>query len=52
MIMPGPLHHEGKVNEYWVKLYEQTNTAVEDFAVLFEFWKGDTTEEENKSRLW
>lgn len=37
------------MNEYWVNLYEQTNTAVEDFAVLFEFWKGgDATEEETK----
>lgn len=40
---------EIKVNEYWVNLYEQTNTAVEDFAVLFDFWKGgDATEEETK----
>lgn len=32
-----------------MNLYEQTNTAVEDFAVLFEFWKGgDATEEETK----
>lgn len=38
-----------KLNEYWVKLYTQTETAVEDFAVLFEFWKsGDATEEETK----
>ena len=38
-----------KLNEYWVKLYEQTATAVEDFAVLFDFWKaGDATEEETK----
>ncbi|MGN6293848.1 MAG: peptide chain release factor 2 [Chitinophagaceae bacterium] len=38
-----------KLNEYWVKLYEVTETAVEDFAVLFEFWKGgDATEEETK----
>jgi len=37
------------VNEYWVKLYSQTETAVEDFAVLFDFWKsGDATEEETK----
>ena len=36
-------------NEYWVKLYEQTKTAVEDFAVLFDFYKsGDATEEETK----
>lgn len=32
-----------------MNLYEQVNTAVEDFAVLFEFWKGgDATEEETK----
>jgi len=40
---------ETKNNEYWVKLYEDTDTAVEDFAVLFEFWKaGDATEEETR----
>jgi len=38
-----------KLNEYWVKLYEQVETAVNDFAVLFEFWKaGEATEEETK----
>jgi peptide chain release factor 2 len=38
-----------KLNEYWVKLYEQVDTAVNDFAVLFEFWKaGEATEEETK----
>ena len=38
-----------KVNEYWIKLYKQLETAVEDFAVLFDFWKaGDATEEETK----
>jgi peptide chain release factor 2 len=32
-----------------VKLYEQTKTVVEDFAVLFDFYKaGDATEEETK----
>ena len=41
---------EIKVNEYWVDLYNQTVSAVEDFAVLFEFWKaGDGTEEETKA---
>jgi peptide chain release factor 2 len=36
-------------NEYWIKLYEQTESAVEDFIVLFDFWKaGDATEEETK----
>jgi peptide chain release factor 2 len=40
---------EIKVNEYWVKLYTEVDTAVEDFAVLFDFWKaGDATEEETK----
>lgn len=32
-----------------MKLYETAETAVEDFAVLYEFWKsGDATEEETK----
>lgn len=32
-----------------MKLYEQVDTAVEDFAVLFDFWKsGDETEDEVK----
>jgi len=40
---------ETKVNEYWLNLYQAVNTAVEDFAVLFEFWKaGEATEEEVK----
>jgi len=40
---------EIKVNEFWLKMYQQVDTAVEDFAVLFEFWKaGDATEEETK----
>jgi len=35
--------------EYWIQLYEGAATAVEDFAVLFEFWKSsDATEEETK----
>ncbi len=38
---------EIKVNEYWVTMYNQVHTAVEDFAVLFDFWKeGDATETE------
>ncbi|HOZ79718.1 MAG TPA: peptide chain release factor 2 [Ferruginibacter sp.] len=40
---------EIKANEYWVALFDATDTAVEDFAILFEFWKGgDATEEETK----
>jgi peptide chain release factor 2 len=38
-----------KLNEYWVSLYKDTFDAVEDFAVLFDFWKGgDASEEETK----
>ena len=41
---------EIKVNEYWVNLFEETDSAVEDFAVLFDFWKaGDATEEETQT---
>jgi peptide chain release factor 2 len=38
-----------KIHEYWLNLFKQVDTAVEDFAVLFEFWKaGEATEEETK----
>ena len=30
---------EIKVNEYWVHLYNEVANSVEDFAVLFDFWK-------------
>lgn len=41
---------EIKVNEYWLKLFKQVEGAVEDFATLFEFWKGgDATEEETRA---
>ena len=40
---------EIKLNEYWAGLYQHVETSVEDFVVLFEFWKaGDATEEETK----
>jgi peptide chain release factor 2 len=40
---------EIKINEFWLDLYKQTESAVEDFAVLFDFWKaGDATEEETQ----
>ncbi|WP_205569505.1 peptide chain release factor 2 [Arachidicoccus soli] len=39
-----------QANEYWLKLYEDVSSSVEDFAVLFEFWKaGDATEEETQT---
>jgi peptide chain release factor 2 len=41
---------EIKLNEYWAGLHQHVETSVEDFVVLFEFWKGgDATEEETKS---
>ncbi len=40
---------EIKLNEFWLKMYKDVQTAVEDFAVLFDFWKmGDATEDETK----
>ena len=41
---------EIKLNEYWTGLYQHVETSLEDFVVLFEFWKaGDATEEETKN---
>jgi len=41
---------EIKVNEFWIKMYKEVNDAVEDFSVLFDFWKsGDATEEETRT---
>ncbi|MFA6152456.1 MAG: peptide chain release factor 2 [Chitinophagaceae bacterium] len=38
---------EIKINKYWLDFFQSVNDAVEDFAVLFEFWKaGETSEEE------
>lgn len=40
---------EIKVNEYWLKLYKLLENGVEDFVLLFDYWKaGDATEEETK----
>ena len=40
---------EIKLNEYWTGMYQHVESCVEDFVVLFEFWKGgDATEEETK----
>lgn len=36
---------ETKVNEFWVNMYDNVNTALEDFVVLFEFWKEGEAEE-------
>ncbi len=41
---------EIKMNEYWIHLFQAVESSVEDFTVLFEFWKGgDATEEETKT---
>ena len=40
---------EIKVNEYWIHLYQNVDVHLEDFVVLFDFWKsGDATEQETK----
>ncbi|MEP6615704.1 MAG: peptide chain release factor 2 [Ginsengibacter sp.] len=40
---------ETKVNEYWVNMYNRVQSLVDDFSVLFDFWKeGEATEEEVK----
>ncbi len=40
---------EIKINKYWIDLWESVNTAVEDFAILFDFWKeGAASEEETQ----
>lgn len=38
---------EIKINKFWVDLYDGVNTSVEDFAILFDFWKeGEAQEDE------
>ena len=40
---------EIKLNEYWIHLFEAVESSLEDFIVLFEFWKGgDATEQETQ----
>ena len=40
---------EIKINKYWIDLWEIVNTAVEDFGILFDFWKeGAASEEETQ----
>jgi len=41
---------EIKINKYWIELFNNVHTSVEDFAVLFDFWKeNEATEEEVKA---
>ncbi len=41
---------EIQVNKFWVELYEKVNASVEDFAILFDFWKeGEAAEDEVKA---
>ena len=40
---------EIKLNEYWIHLFQAVENSLEDFIVLFEFWKGgDATEQETQ----
>ena len=41
---------ETKVNEYWVNMFNDVVNFVDDFAILFDFWKdGEASEEEVKA---
>ncbi len=41
---------EIQTHKYWIDLYNNVNGAVEDFAILFDFWKeGEAEEEEVKA---
>lgn len=41
---------EIKTNSYWTSLYDKTDSAVEDFAVMFDFWKeAEATEDDAKA---
>jgi len=48
---------EIKLNEFWIHLFQSVESSVEDFAVLFEFWKGgdaselETEEAYNKANV-
>ena len=43
---------EIRQNEYWVEMYRQLDNAVEDFAVLFEFWKAGEEEEASVKEVY
>ena len=39
-----------KLNEFWTYLFEDVKTKIEDFTILFDFWKeGEASEEEVKT---
>ena len=41
---------EIKINQYWTGFYDRVKASVEDFAVLFDFWKeGEAEEDEVKT---
>lgn len=43
---------EIKTQEFWVGLFEKVQTAVEDFAVMFDFWKmGEASEEDAREQF-
>ncbi len=43
---------ETKGYEYWIDLYESCASKIEDFVVLFEFWKGGETDEEEVQKAF
>ncbi|HEY8387952.1 MAG TPA: peptide chain release factor 2 [Parasegetibacter sp.] len=43
---------EIKLNEFWVDLYKKVSADVEDFVVLFEFWKEGEGQEEDVKQAY
>lgn len=38
-----------KENEFWIENYSKTKSAIEDFGIMFDFWKaGESSEEETR----
>lgn len=43
---------EIKIDKYWTEFYDKVKASVEDFAVLFEFWKEGEAKEEEVQELY
>ncbi len=43
---------EIKINKFWTDLYTKVSSAVEDFAVLFDFWKAGEADEDEVKRSY
>ncbi len=43
---------EIKIDSFWINYFEKVTTSVEDFAVLFDFWKEGEASEEEVKEFW